>query len=511
MNKTLSLLASSLILSVTVHAQNTWALKVKISVAENVKEQFNPDGRLFLFISSLQGSEPRLNTWPNLANRIFALNIHDWDNSTTFIFDGSTKLTQSVETDLDAMPEGSYKVQVLWDQDLWQAGSEESGNLYSNSVSVDLNKNITLDIPLERVTQSPDFEESDFLKRVDIKSDAVSDFWGKEMRIKAAVLLPSGYYKNPDARYPVRYNISGYGSRYTRASRIFREGSDFKKWWMSDEAPQVINVFLDGYGPFGDCYQMDSENSGPYGTALTEELIPYVEKTYRAEGTPESRYLDGCSTGGYVSLSLQIYYPDFFNGCFSYSADEVDFEYCQLMNIYKDDNAFYNEYGYLRPIMRDITGEPIISQKDFIYFENVLSPNESYVNSGGQFGAFSALFADRGANGLPNALFDPVSGKFDRKVSEEWEKHDLKRYVEKNWETLGPKLQGKLWIWMGDMDNFYLNPPMRSFDRMLETRTNPESDAIVTFEPMMGHCQGYRQEEVLKMIAEKWSKEESNQ
>jgi len=506
MKKRISVLVLMLIVFVTAHAQNNWSLKVNVSVSENVKNQFKPEGRLFLFVNSGRGREPRMNTWPNLTNKIFALNINNWDPSKPFVLNGSTEFTKSVEASLDALPEGKYNVQLLWDQDLWQSGIDEPGNLYSKTVSLDLNKNTTLEIPLEEITQAPEFTETDFLKLVDIKSDAVSKFWGKEIRIKAAVVLPSGFYKHPDAHYPVRYNIAGYGGRYTRAARMVREGSELEKWWMSNEAPQIINVFLDGYGPFGDCYQMDSENSGPYGVALTEELIPYIEKKYRAVGTPESRYLDGCSTGGYVSLSLQIYYPDLFNGCFSYSADEVDFEYCQLMDIYKDENAFYNEYGYLRPIMRDITGEPIVSQKDFIYFENVLSPNNSYVNSGGQFSAFSALFASKGADGLPKALFDPVSGAFDKEVVKDWEKHDLKRYVENNWETLGPKLQGKLWIWMGDMDNFYLNPPMRSFDRMLKNQTNPESDATVTFVPMMGHCQGYDPQEVLNMIAEKWAK-----
>lgn len=506
MKKGIAVLALMLVVIISAQAQNTWTLKVNVNVSENVKNEFKPEGRLFLFVSNGGGREPRMNTWPNLSNKIFALNLNEWDPAKPFTFDGNVELTKSVDASLDALAEGSYKVQVLWDQDLWQSGINEAGNFYSKAVSVDLNKNTTLDISLEEITQAPEFTETDFLKLVDMKSDAVSKFWGKEIRVKAAVVLPSGYYKNPDAKYPVRYNIAGYGGRYTRAARMVYKGSELEKWWMSEDAPQIINVFLDGYGPFGDCYQMDSENSGPYGVALTEELIPYIEKEFRAVGTSESRYLDGCSTGGYVSLSLQIYYPDFFNGCFSYSADEVDFEYCQLMDIYKDENAYYNEYGYLRPIMRDVNGEPIVSQKDFIYFENVLSPNNSYVNSGGQFSAFSALFTERGADGLPKALFDPLTGDFDKEVVKEWEKHDLKRYVENNWETLGPKLQGKLWIWMGDMDNFYLNPPMRSFDRMLKAQTNPESDAVVTFVPMTGHCQGYDPVEVLNMIAEKWAK-----
>ena len=323
------------------------------------------------------------------------------------------------------------------------------------------------------------------------------------MRIKAAVLLPSGFFDNPDKKYPVRYNVAGYGGRYTRANRYVKYDKQFLEWWLSDDSPQIINVYLDGEGPFGDCYQLDSENSGPYGTALTKEVIPYIEKKYRGIGTPESRFVDGCSTGGWVSLALQLFYPDFFNGCFSYSADPVDFEYFQLVDIYDDDNAFINEHGYLRPLVRDITGQPVVSLKDFVQFENVLGWSDTYVTSGGQFSGFTALFSPKGKDGLPKPLFDPETGAIDKDVAEHWKKYDLKRFVENNWEKLGPKIEGKIWIWMGDMDNFYLNPAMRSFKNKLQEMENPKSDASINFSPMKGHCSGYNHKKVLLQIAEK--------
>ncbi len=323
------------------------------------------------------------------------------------------------------------------------------------------------------------------------------------MRLKAAVLLPADFEKNVSKKYPVRYNIAGYGGRYTRANRFVRWDKEFLDWWQSDKSPRIINVFLDGEGPFGDCYQLNSENSGPYGTALIEELIPYIEKNYRGAGTPESRFLDGCSTGGWVSLALQLFYPDFFNGCFSYSPDPVDFENCQLINIYEDENAFVNEHGYLRPLTREISGEPVISQKDFIQHENVLGWNDTYTTSGGQFSAFNALYSPKGTDGLPEPLFDPYSGKINPEVAEHWQKYDLKKYVEENWETLGPKIEGKIWIWMGDMDNFYLNPALRAFDEMIKKQKNPVADAQIIFSPMKGHCTEYNHIDVLNKIKEK--------
>ena len=263
--------------------------------------------------------------------------------------------------------------------------------------------------------------------------------------------------------------------------------------------------FLDGEGPYGDSYQLDSDNSGPYGYALTKELAPKIEKEYRGTSTPETRFVGGCSTGGWVSLALQIYYPDYFNGVFSYSPDAIDFENYQLIDIYKDKNAFVNEFGYLRPVMRSTKGEPMVSLKDFINYENVLGSSNTYVTSGGQFSAHTALYSPKGADGLPEPLFDPKTGEIHHAVAQKWEKYDLKKYVEKNWATLGPKLKGKVNIWMGDMDHFYLNLATRSFNEYLQTTTNPHSDAKITFAPTEGHCQEYSTKALILKAKERLS------
>ena len=478
----------------------TSSLRVSVTVSGEVMKDFRPSGRIFLFVGKTNGREPRFNTWPDKSNLIFATNLENWDASQPFTFENSAKLVKSVDVSLDKIPDGEYQIQVLWDQNINESGINAPGNLCSKPVFIDLKKNRKIELSLTQILEPSEMrEEHPLLKEVDLKSKFLSEWWGKEMRLKAAVVLPRNFYKEPARKYAVRYNIAGYGGRYTRASHFLR----FMDWWTSDDAPEIINVYLDGEGPFGDCYKLDSENSGPYGTALTQELIPYIEKEFRGMGTPESRFVEGCSTGGWVSLALQLFYPDFFAGCFSYSPDQVDFENCQLINIYKDQDAFYNEFGYLRPIVRDISGEPVISQKDFIRFENVLGTSDTYLNSGGQFSAFTALFSPKGKNGLPKPLFDPQTGKIDHEVAEYWRKHDLNDYVEKNWETLGPKIQGKIWIWMGDMDDFYLNPALRAFDEMLKKKDNPKSDAVIHFSPMKGHCDEYNEIKVIQQIAEK--------
>jgi len=495
MNKFFSLTIVFIVIIFGSFAQ-TSSLTITTSVSEELKSEFRKNGRIYLFLNS-RSREPRRSTWPNKSNLIFATNIDNWDGN-TFTFKPSVKLVKSQDVNLAKIPDGKYYLQVLWDHDFNESRINAPGNFHSEVIEIDLNSTTSLDLPLSKIIEKRKLAEHELLKEVNIKSEILSKWWGKEMRLKAAVILPRNYFQQ-DKKYPVRFNIAGYGGRYTRASGFLRN----MEWWQSDEAPELLQVFLDGEGPFGDCYQLDSENSGPYGKALTEELIPYIEKEFRGIGTPETRFLDGCSTGGWVSLALQLFYPDFFGGCFSYSPDQVDFEHCQLINIYKDENAFINEHGYLRPLVRDVTGEPIISQKDFIQYENVQGYSNTYVTSGGQFSAFTALFSPKGEDGLPKPLFDPITGEIDREVAEHWRKYDLKHYVKNNWNTLGPKIQGKIWVWGADMDNFYLNPALRSFHKMLQKQNNPKSDAQISFTPMAGHCQEFNHKKVLLQIKEK--------
>jgi S-formylglutathione hydrolase FrmB len=279
----------------------------------------------------------------------------------------------------------------------------------------------------------------------------------------------------------------------------------FSEWWFSKRAPQIIYVFLDSQGPFGDSYQVDSENNGPCGKALTEELIPEIERQVHYRKDSGKRYLTGMSTGGWVALGLQIFYPDFFNGTWSYSPDPVDFEHYGLINIYQDESIFYNRFGYLQPESRTIYGEPKGSMKESIGEENVKSRTNDYRISGDQFGAYNAVFGPKGKDGLPTLMFDPVTGKIDHFIAEQWEKYDLKKVLEKNWATLGPRIQGKIWIWTGDMDGLYSNVATRFLKMFLDKTENPKSDAKISFTPMAGHCQEWSDKAVLMMVADKAS------
>lgn len=485
-------------------AQTQSSIDYSIKFSEEISDQVQKDGRLFIFFSNNSRREPRSQTWPTpgMSNIIFAKNYSDIKPQSSFEIGSSETWVSTSDMKINAIKPGRYYIQALWDQDTSESRISAPGNLYSDVLELTISDENKIDLVIAKSIPERSEIEHELVRWVDMKSDTLSSWWGKDIFLKASILLPSNY----DAKksYAIRYNVAGYGGRYTRISRLVRSNR-FMDWWASEEAPEVITVFLDGEGPFGDSYQMDSENSGPYGYALINELIPFIEKQYRGTTDPLERFVDGCSTGGWVSLGLQLYYPDVFNGVFSYSPDAIEFENYQLINIYKDENAFVNEYGYDRPVWRETSGEPVMSLRDFINYENVLGYSNTYVTSGGQFSAHTALYSPKGDDGLPKPLFDPESGDIDKEVADHWKKYDFKLYASENWSELGPAVAGKIYLWMGDMDNFYLNPASRSFAQWLESTDNPKSDAVIEFTATAGHCTQFSNTKVLEQIKKRLS------
>jgi len=483
-------------------SNESFPLSIRLTIAENRLDSFKHDGRLFIFLSTQSLREPRTMTWPTDVNTMFARNFDNIEPKEQIILNPGDDWMSTATWSLNQVPKGTYYIQVLWDQNQDESRIDAPGNIYSTVQKIELSQALLVDVKLSEVVGPRILTDNKFVKEITFKSDTLSKWWGKEMILKASVLLPRDYFQNPDKKFPVRYNVAGYGGRYTRINRIMRN-ENFSKWWFSESAPQVINVYLDGEGPFGDSYQMDSDNSGPYGYSLIHELIPYIESNYRGTGLAKYRFVDGCSTGGWVSLALQLYYPDEFNGVFSYSPDAVEFEHYQLINIYTDKNALIYENGELRPVSRNTTGEPTMTLKDFITYENVLGRSGTYVTSGGQFSAHTALYSPKGDDELPIPLFDPETGVIDHKVAEYWKKYDMKLYAREHWAELGPKIQGKVYIWMGDMDNFYLNYATHALDEYLKSTKNPVSDAEIVFTPNAGHCANFSDKVVLEQIGEK--------
>lgn len=479
-------------------AQEITSLQAKIGASAEMEKSFQKGGRLLLHLTSQREKEPR-----SKSEITIGVTPVNWNPSQIFIIDTKSKgvLINGMEK-LKGHSSEKYYCQVVYKQNTDDGNENVEGNLFSKVDSFTLSKEVRLSLTLQSIIPPAEIVKHEFVKSVVIRSRYLSEFSGKPRYLKAAVLLPSGYYKNPGKAYPVCYRAPGLNGRYTAVNGHIKD-KEFTDWWFSENAPQVIYVYLDSQGPYGDTYQVDSENNGPCGKALTEELIPAIEKMVNYHPESKKRYITGMSTGGWIAMGLQVFYPDFFDGTWSYSPDPLEFEHYGLINIYQDSSVFYSRHGYLQPGRRTIYDEPTFSMKEWIHGENVNSRTGDYRVSGGQFGAYNAVFGPKGKDGLPSLMFDPYSGRIDHAISKQWEKYDLKKVLEKNWSVLGPKLQGKIWIWTGDMDGLYSNVSTRFLKMYLDKTENPKSDAKISFTPMAGHCQEWSDKAVLTMVAEK--------
>jgi len=463
-----------------------WA---EILAPETLPEGFADEGRLFVVFSPEDAEHPHRHMgFPPMVNSapFFAQDVDAWAGEKPLAL-GGDMIGFPPET-LDDIPEGRYRLQAIYKTDFFFHEAVSEGSWLSESLDVDWPADrgeIQLQLSDYLADELP--ADRPHIQFVRMKSEKLSEFWGKDIFLRAAVILPSDW-EDSDEEYPVRYNIGGYGSRYTRAIDMMEPGSELRESWFDPANPKFIMVVLDGTGPFGDPYQINSRNSGPWGDALVEELIPHIESRFRAKGEADARFLDGGSTGGWASLALQIFYPETFNGAWSFCADSPDFRRFQLINMYEDENAYFNRHGYLLPSKRSTDGDPEFSIEAEIAMERVMGRGDTFVTGGEQWGAWHALYGPQGEDGLPVPAWDEYSGEIDPDVVEAWKEYDLYRYLSDNWDEVGESLVGKLNIWMGDMDDYYLNLGMYQFSELMDSLNDPEPEARFNWGRGEGHC-----------------------
>ena len=405
------------------------------------------------------------------------------------------------------LPAGTYHVQAVLNTNRDLRSPDAPGNLFSEPLQVALEPARNELVGLTLTRRIPDEQlppDEEYLRFIKIRSDVLTQFHGRPIYMRAGVILPPGFDQEPNRRYPLRVHIGGYGSRYTRVRSMMRPGSSFRSAWLAEDpadgdAHRMVLLHLDGAGPHGDPYQVNSANNGPYGDAVTKELIPYVEREFRGIGEPYARVLDGASTGGWVSLALQVFYPDFFNGAWASCPDGVDFSAFQLVDIYSGRSAYVDEQGDELPSARYRNGRVRFTMRHEAQMENVLGLGDSWTMSGRQWGAWNAAYGPRGPDGRPVPLWDPDTGVIDRSVARHWEQFDLRLVLERHWLELAPKLRGKLNIWVGEMDDYYLNIAVHLLDEFL--RAKPSIDARIAYGADRGHCwTGISQNEMMREI-----------
>ncbi|MFC2170326.1 hypothetical protein ACFLRM_07210, partial [Acidobacteriota bacterium] len=374
-----------------------------------------------------------------------------------------------------------HTVKLPMDQGEGQQWQYSPGNLFSETKKIrfDPRTNATISVVMDQIIPPlPEPKDTEWIKNLKIRSELVSEFWGQDMYIGARVLLPKGFYDHPEARYPVVY-IHGHFS--TRNPGRFEppegdeDGNDFYKAWIADDFPRMLLVTFQHANPYyDDSYAINSENVGPYGDAFVEEIIPEVEKTFRAIGKPYSRLLTGGSTGGWESLAQIVWYPEFYGGTWTFYPDQIDFHYYQLVNLYEPKNAYYIEKEWIKipiPGSRNTDGLPRYMMTEENYKEEVIGDR---YRGGGQWSIWNAVFGPVADDGYPKPIWDPWTGEVDPETAQ-WaiDHYDITNYLRKNWATVGPKLVGKINLFCGRMDNFWIEQAVYLFEDFLKTTKNP--------------------------------------
>lgn len=530
MGNTLRSVAAFLILLASGTAQAPQGLRFAITATAAAG---NPlDGRLLLLISNDEKAEPRfqINDGPS-SQMVFGVDVENWKPGSPAIVD-ATAFGYPVRS-LTSIKAGEYFVQALlvryetfkradghtvklpMDQGEGRQWNRTPGNLYSKPVKMKLDPargNVRIELT-ETIAPIAEPKDTKYIRHIKIQSERLTKFWGRPMHLGAHVLVPEGFDTHPEARYPVmifhghfpadldgfrteppddslkpdyseRFKLSGY-------NRIQQqEAYDFYRKWISPGFPRFLVVEIQHANPYyDDSYAVNSANLGPYGDAIMYELLPEIEKRFRGIGQGWARFTYGGSTGGWEALAVQMFYPDEFNGTFAACPDPIDFRAYTVVDIYKDKNAYYTEGAHQRipkPAKRDYLGHISATQEQANYYELALGTKS---RSGQQWDIWEAVYSPVGPDGYPARIFDKLTGVIDPKVAAYWrDNFDLRHILERDWAKLGPKLRGKIHIYCGDMDNFYLNNAVYLMEDFLKKAANPPADAEVAYGDRAEHC-----------------------
>ncbi|MFO0972043.1 MAG: alpha/beta hydrolase-fold protein [Phycisphaerae bacterium] len=436
-------------------------------------------GRVWLMTS--KRPEPRFGPDWFDTEPFCALEVRDWKPGEPLRIDAAAPVS-AYPAPLARWAKSTMRVQAIMELNVrnGRRGPQAAGNACSAAKRVRLDPQTlgTVALKIDRVATPPRLISDERIRLVEIESRLLTHFFGHPVKMRAAVCLPEAGASANGQRTPTVYDIPGFGGD-VRNILMYRARPP-------DVDEPLTYVVLDPNCPTGHHVFADSANNGPWARALVEELIPHLERTLPLVAEPRGRFLTGGSSGGWASLWLQINHPDFFNGTWSCAPDPVDFHDFTGIDLYAAGvNAYRDEQGALRPVARQ-RGAVSIYFRDFALMERVVGP-------GGQIGSFEAVFSPRGANGAPLPLFDRESGAVDPRTVEAWRAFDISRVLRRRWAELAPKLAGKLHIFCGDADTFYLDGAVR---RLEQTLRELGSDAEVRLLTGRTHFDLYRAPEV---------------
>jgi hypothetical protein len=373
------------------------------------------------------------------------------------------------------------------------------GNLYSLPIKAHIDSHTRLAIMLtDKIPPIKPKPDTKYIRHLRIQSKLLSDFWGTPMYLSAVVMVPEGFDEHPNAHFPIAifhdHYVDGidefsttppdpdlkpdYSKRFHLSAydRIQQQEAyaEYKKW-ISPGFPRILVVKIQHANPFyDDSYAVNSANLGPYGDAIETELLPAIEKQFRGITAGWAHFVYGGSTGGWESLAVQIFYPTNYNGAFVACPDPVDFHAYMTVDLYQQPNFFYIQGAHKQieqPVMRNYLGQTLMNARDNAAYEAALG---DHGRSGEQLDIWQAVYGPEGPDGYPAQIFNKETGEIDHKVADYWHEHyDLDAILQRDWDKLGPQLQGKLHIYVGSADTYFLNNAVYLLQDFLDKTGTP--------------------------------------
>jgi hypothetical protein len=505
----------ALFLATLVSATTSLAAQITVSFPAGVSSK-PLDGRVLLLLSTDPSSEPRMQIDDSPRSQlVFGTTVDGLAPGQPVAV--TTAAAGYPIRSLSNVPPGDYFVQAVLniyqtfhrangttvklapDRGEGQHWNLAPGNLYSKPVKAHVDGHAKLAIVLsETIPAIPAQPDTKYIRHIRVESQLLSKFWGAPMYLSAIVLVPEGFDEHPAAHFPIaifhdhfvdgmddfrttppdpdlkpnyseRFHLAGY-------NRIQQQEA-YKEYqqWISPGFPRLLVVKIQHANPFyDDSYAVNSANLGPYGDAIETELLPAIEKQFRGLSDGWAHFVYGGSTGGWESLAVQMFYPKDYNGAFVACPDPVDFHAYMTVDLYQQPNAFYLEGAHKQveqPAMRNYLGQTLISMRDNVAYEAALG---DHGRSGEQFDIWQAVYGPVGPDGYPAQIFDKQTGVIDRQVAAYWQDHyDLNAILQKNWDELGPQLQGKLHLYVGSADTYFLNDAVYLMQDFLEKTGTP--------------------------------------
>jgi enterochelin esterase-like enzyme len=445
----------------------------------------NPvSGRLLVFVSPGTGAK-EIDTSPFAPTKVYvaAKEVAAWSPGAIIDVDADDLVFPSP---LSAAKPGDYQLQAVLDiLHNYNYSGRSPGDLISDVVSLahwDPAQGIQQTVLLSHtVPDAPSqARNNEQIHSFEFLSPALTAFWGRKISIRGLVVTPPSYQSQSAEKFSTVYYTHGFGGQLKYLTSV---AEDLLKRMTTKQMPAMIWVLLDESSATGTHEFADSVNNGPWGTALTSELIPHLEATYRMDANANGRFLQGHSSGGWATLWLQTRYPKIFGGTWSTSPDSSDFHDFTGPDLYAPHANLYHKLdGSPYPLVRD-QGKVIATIEQFAKLEQTMGPY------GGQFASFEWVFSPRGPDGRPVPLFNRATGDVDPHVVAYWKDHfDIANLVTRQWPAIGPDLRGKIHVIVGTADTFYLDGAAHTLQAVLD---GLQAGAHFSFVPDRSHFNLY--------------------